>query len=212
MTGTDGHEFPVGDQKFAELPAESAGENGKSELSTLLAAVRAGADGAVARVVGYTYCELHALAQSRVRRSPQNILLNTTGLVHECYLRLVAVGNLKPADRGQFMAYASRVMRSIIVDAVRSRGASRRGGDQEMVPLLTDLPDSRAGDARQILAVSDALDSLRAMDERLVTIVELRYFSGLDNTEIADALQISERTVRREWEKARALLHHELRG
>jgi RNA polymerase sigma factor (TIGR02999 family) len=165
----------------------------------------------VARVVAYTYRELHALAHSRVRRSPQNTLLDTTGLVHECYLRLVAVGNLQTADRGQFMAYAARVMRSIIVDAVRSRDASRHGGDQERVPLLTDVPDSRAGDAQQILAVSDALDSLRAMDERLVTIVELRYFAGLDNTEIADVLQISERTVRREWKKARALLHHELK-
>ena len=212
MTGTDGHESPVGDQKFAEHPAEAVGESGKSELATLLAAVRAGADGAVARVVGYTYRELHALAQSRVRRSPQNTLLDTTGLLHECYLRLVAVGNLQATDRGQFMAYASRVMRSIIVDAVRSRGASRRGGDLERVPLLTDLPDARAVDARQILAVNDALDAVRAMDERLVTIVELRYFSGLDNTEIADALQISERTVRREWEKARALLHHELKN
>lgn len=210
MTGTDGHESPPEATRLDALPATALAECAGNDLSTLLAAVRAGDTGAVARVVAYAYRELHALAQSRVRRAPHNTLLDTTGLLHECYLRLVAVGNLKATDRGQFMAYASRVMRSIIVDAVRSRGANRRGGDRERVPLLTDLPDARAGDARQILDLSDALDAVRAMDERLVTIVELRYFAGLDNTEIADVLQISERTVRREWEKARALLHHEL--
>ena len=105
------------------------------------------------------------------------------------------------------MAYASRVMRSIIVDTLRLQAARRRGGDRDIVPISTELPDPQAEASRQILQVSEALDALRAVDERLVAIVEMRYFAGLGNQEIADILQINERTVRREWDKARALLH-----
>ena len=101
-------------------------------------------------------------------------------------------------------------MRSIIVDTVRQGAAQRRGGDRDRVTLATNIPDQGRDDARQLEAISDALDELRTRDERLVTIVEMRYFVGLENAEIASTLGISERTVRREWEKARAFLHREL--
>lgn len=182
------------------------------KLTQLLAAVRAGEAGAVEEVVSFAYRELHALAQSRLRRAPRNALLDTTGLLHECYLRLIEVGDLRATDRRQFMAYASRVMRSIIVDTLRLQAARRRGGDHDIVPIDTELPDPQAEASKQILQVSEALDALRAVDERLVTIVEMRYFAGLGNQEIADILQINERTVRREWDKARALLYQEMRA
>ena len=194
-------------QDVIERPSEDAsepachsdaagGEEGAAvELTGLLAAIRGGDGSAIERVVAIAYRELHALASARLRRSPHSTLLDTTGLLHECYLRLMQIGSLQPQDRGQFMAYASQVMRSIIVDAIRARASQRRGGGLDRVTLVSGLADSGGAAEAEVLRVSEALDALREMDERLVTIVELRYYGGLSNDEVADVLDISERTV-----------------
>jgi RNA polymerase sigma factor (TIGR02999 family) len=160
--------------------------------------------------VAAAYDELALLARARLARAGPVTLLDTTALVHECYLRLLKVGDLQPSDRAHFFGYAGRVMRSIIVDAVRQRSADRRGGAAVHVTLATDQPQADDPAIEELLAIDAALSRLAAFDPRLVQVVELRYFVGLSNQEIAAALDVDERTVRRDWDKARALLHAEL--
>ncbi len=133
-------------------------------------------------------------------------LLDTTSLVHESYLKLVGNAALAVEDRHHFFAYASRVMRSVIVDFARARLAERRGGDADHVVLDTGLSDKLAAPENDVLRVHEALEVLAEADERLAQVVEMRYFGGMTEVEIAEALGLSERTVRRSWEKARLLL------
>jgi RNA polymerase sigma factor (TIGR02999 family) len=152
------------------------------------------------------YQELHQLAHSRLRKNEPITLLDTTSLVHETYLRVVRAGRLDIADRKRFLGYAAHVMRSIVVDFVRQRRAERRGGDQGRITLDTDRVDSLRSPEDEIIRVSDALDELGQLDERLVKVVEMRYFAGFTDEDIAAALEVNERTVRRDWQKARLLL------
>jgi len=133
-------------------------------------------------------------------------LLDTTSLVHETYLRMVGAQALPAEDRRHFLTYATRVMRSVIVDFARARNAERRGGDAEHVVLDTELLDKVAAPENDVLRVHEALDVLAQADARLAQVVEMRYFGGLSEAEIAEVLDVSERTVRRDWEKARLLL------
>jgi len=151
------------------------------------------------------YQDLRQIAHQRLRRSQKVTLLDTTALVHESYLRLLKARHIELAGESQFLAFAARVMRSIIVDFVRSNRAERRGGDEQRVTLNTEIAESRTA-ADEILRVNDALDELAKVDGRLVKVVEMRYFGGLEEREIAGVLGVSDRTVRRDWEKARLLL------
>ncbi len=167
---------------------EEAGPGGAPELFTEL------------------YPELRQLAHSRLRRNEPITLLDTTSLVHEAYLRVRRAGRLDLTDRSHFRAYVAHVMRSIVVDLVRQRRAERRGGDQERVTFDTGALVPHRAEEDQIIRVSDALEELAAIDERLVKVVEMRYFGGMSELEIAQDLGVTERTVRRDWEKARILL------
>ena len=155
-----------------------------------------------------TYRELRQLARARLRGGGRNTVLDTTALVHETYLKLGAGGSLQFQSQAQFMAYAGKVMRSVIVDLVRQRRSERRGGD---VPHLTltgeviDLIGAAAGE-EQILQVHEALQAMARLDERMTRVVELRYFGGLTDAEVAAALGVSERTVRHDWSHARVFL------
>jgi RNA polymerase sigma factor (TIGR02999 family) len=151
------------------------------------------------------YNDLRRLAHARLQRNESITLLDTTSLVHESFLRVFNSGRLEVSDRPRFMAYAAQVMRSIIVDFVRQRHADRRGGDNRHIPLDSAAESVASGEA-EILRISEALDELARMDERLAKIVEMRYFGGFTEEEIALALSINERTVRRDWQKARLLL------
>jgi RNA polymerase sigma factor (TIGR02999 family) len=181
------------------------------ELTELLDAARNGQPGAVDQVIALTYRELRELAHQRLRRSPRSTLLETGALVNECYMRLVKVGELNATDRTHFLGYAARVMRSIVVDFARQRLAQRRGGDAPHITAGTDIPDPAAASEEEIVRVDDALQELARLDARLVQVVELKYFGGLNSEEIAAALGIAERSVRRDWQKARVLLHEELK-
>jgi RNA polymerase sigma factor (TIGR02999 family) len=176
------------------------------ELTRLLQAVKDGDSGAMDRVFELTYHELHQLAHRRLHASPKGDELNTTSLVHECYLRLVQLGRLETHDRTHFLAYASRVMRSIVIDSVRKRLAARRGGGEMHVTLATDIPDATTFGERELLRVDEMLQELEKLDSRLVQVVEMRYFAGLTEEEIGAALGVTARTIRRDWEKARLLL------
>lgn len=152
------------------------------------------------------YQELRRLARSRLAGGGRHTLLDTSALVHEAFMRMQRDGLVALKDREHFLAYAATTMRSVVIDFVRRRQAARRGGEAEHVTL-----DTRAGEMLgtrddEILEVHEALQLLAQVDERLVRVVEMRYFAGLTDAEIAAALGVTDRTVRRDWERARLLL------
>lgn len=175
-------------------------------ITELIERANQGDQDALKRLFSELYSELHEMARSRVRRHAPITVLDTTALLHESYLRLVKVGALSVSNRAHFLAYAARVMRSIIVDFARQRLAKRRGGGAVELPLDTEAGDQASSPEADVVRVHDALEQLAAADERLVRLVEMRYFGGLTEGEIAQALGVSERTVQRDWEKARLLL------
>ena len=157
------------------------------------------------------YGELRRLARSRLASGGRPTLLDTSALVHEAYLRMQQSGAHGLQDREHFLAYAAATMRAIVIDFVRRRSAERRGGGAEHITLDTQAAEALGGTDEEILAVHDALLTLADVDTRLVQVVEMRYFAGLTDAEIAAALQVSDRTVRRDWERARLLLAEMLR-
>lgn len=152
------------------------------------------------------YSELRKLARSRLRDGGRNTILETTALVHESYLRFVTVGKLRIADRRAFFEYASKIMRSVVIDTVRERQAARRGGDLTELTLDTQASAELPSDEAEILHVHEALLALEQAEPRLAQVVEMRYFGGYSEAEIAEVLGVTERTVRRDWDKARLLL------
>lgn len=177
-----------------------------NEITTLLRAASAGDPQAADQVVALLYGELQRLARSRLRRSGELTLLDTSALVHESYLRIQAAGEPEFADRKHYLAYAAKVMRTIVIDMVRARQADRHGNAALQVTLNTEVGDSTAVQEDEMLRVHDALDELHGVDERLAQVVEMRYFAGLTEAQIADCLGVTERTVQRDWQKARLFL------
>ena len=180
--------------------------NTKVRIAALLAAVRRAEPGAVDELFDLLYPDLRQLAHSRLRRSGRFTLLDTTALVHESFLRFFKAGSLEAGDKGQFMAYAARVMRSVVIDFVRRRGADRRGGDAVHVELDEGVAVPMDAGELEVVRVNEALEELGEIDERLVRVVEMRYFAGMTEEEVAEALQLSRRSVARDWEKARLFL------
>jgi RNA polymerase sigma factor (TIGR02999 family) len=181
------------------------------DIEVLLEGARRGDQQAVDQLFTMLHAEFRQIAHARLRKSTPLTLVETTVLVNESYLRMVQTGKLAVNDRVHFLAYAARVMRSIIVDLVRERMAQRRGCGQGEITLNTDVAEALPSAEAEILAVNEALESLASVDPRLVEVVELRYFAGFTEPEIAAALEVSERTVRRLWEKAKVLLSATLR-
>jgi RNA polymerase sigma factor (TIGR02999 family) len=177
-----------------------------TELTTWLAAARQGDIQAAGHVFSLLYDDLRRLASSRLRQHQNLTSLNTTALVHESYLKLVGIASLPVDDRNHFFAYAATVMRSVIVDFARSRLAQSRGGGAEHLVLDTALSNQLCAPETDVLRVHEALEVLAQADKVLAQVVEMRYFGGLTDPEIAAVLGISERTVRRNWDKARMLL------
>jgi RNA polymerase sigma factor (TIGR02999 family) len=175
-------------------------------LTALLARVAAGDAGALQTLFETTYADLRTVARARLRPHRSGTPLDTCALVHETFMRLANTRGLRVEQRAQFFCYASRVMRSVIVDTLREQRAQRRGGDHAHEALPTQLPAFHDGSDREVLRVHEALDGLAQYDQRLVDVVQMRYFAGMTEQEIALALNINERTVRRDWEKARLLL------
>jgi RNA polymerase sigma factor (TIGR02999 family) len=180
------------------------------DLTDLIHRAAAGDAEAADRLFAATYDDLRKLARARLFAGGRNTVLDTASLVHESYLRFAAAGRLRIEDRVHFLRWAGRVMRSVIVDFARRRKAERRGGDAARVPLTTSIPDRPQEGADEILRVHEALEAIAALDARMAQVVELRYFAGLTEPEIAQVLGITDRTVRRDWEKARLLLREAL--
>ena len=151
------------------------------------------------------YPELKKIAHARLSRSGRSGSMQTTALVHDSYMKLATGPDRQFATRLQFLAYASRTLRSIVIDTIREERALRRGGDLDLVTLDTAAQEG-LGAAVDVEAVNAAMDDLATLDPALARLVEMRFFGGMTAAEIAEALGISVRTVQREWNKARALL------
>ncbi len=176
-----------------------------AEITQWLDAAHGGDKDAMGRVLSTLYQELHTMARRQLA-GQQGQTLDATALVHEAYLKLIGRREAHFEDRAHFFAYAASAMRSVVVDYARQRLAQKRGGDLHRV---TELPEEVEGALRldeDTLGLDTALTRLAAVDERLARVVELRYFAGLSELEIAALLKRSERSIRRDWQKARLFL------
>ena len=181
----------------------------QGEITEQLLAIRAGDREALNQLMPLVYERLRAMAHARLAGRDPGASLETTGLVHEAYLRLVDQSRAEWRDRSHFFAVAATAMRQIVVDRARRRGAAKRGG--AVRPDLLDENDAgAAARTEEILAVDEALTQLRALNERLVKMVELRFFAGLSIADTAEVLGIDPRTINRDWRMARALLFRAL--
>ena len=176
-----------------------------ADITELLDAARDGNRGALDQVLATLYQELHSMARRQLA-GQHGHTLDATALVHEAYLKLIGRNTAQFDDRAHFFAYAASAMRSVVVDYARQRLAQKRGGDLHRV---TELPEEIEGGLRldeETLGLDTALTRLANVDERLAHVVELRYFAGLSELEIATLLKRSERSIRRDWQKARVFL------
>lgn len=175
------------------------------DLAGLVDAWSAGDTEALDRLIDLVYNDLRAIAHRQLSGERDDHTLNTTALVHEAYLQLAGHTAPRWQGRARFFALLSRVMRHVLVDYARTRGAAKRGGGRVRVPLRDDSAVSDQ-ELVELLAMDEALTRLAEKDERLARVVECRFFGGLTDAEIGEALDISERTVNRDWRRARAYL------
>ena len=180
-----------------------------NEITTLLKAWGSGEQAALDRLAELVYGELRVMARRHMRNERPDNSLQTTALVHEVYIRLVDTAKIEWHERAQFFAMAAQMMRRILVDAARARRSQKRGGAAAKVNLEETAVLS-PGQDRSILALDEALAAFSQVAPRQAKVVELRYFGGLTEEEIVAALSISPRTVRRDWELAKAWLLREL--
>ena len=178
-------------------------------ITALLASAEQGDRAAADALFSALYAELHRMARRELSKRGSGITLGATTLLHDAYLDMAQREGASFPDRNRFMGYASRVMRGIIIDYVRSRQAQKRGGQFDMTSICTDVAD-KIPDTVDLGRLSDALDELAAVEPRLSRIVDLKFFCGFSFVEIGRMLDLSERTVQRDWEKARIYLHNVL--
>lgn len=180
-----------------------------SSITALLASAELGDRAAADALFTALYTELHRMARRELAKRGSGVTLGATTLLHDAYLDIARREGATFPDRNRFMGYASRVMRGIIIDYVRSRQAQKRGGQYDMTAIRTDVAE-QIPDAMDLSKLSDALDELAKVEPRLSRIVDLKFFCGFSFAEIGTMLELSERTVQRDWEKARIYLHNVL--
>ena len=176
------------------------------KVSALIVSAESGDPQAAAALFAALYSELHRMAQRQLARCGSDLTLGTTTLLHEAYLDMAGRESAVFPDRGRFMAYASRVMRTLIIDYVRNRKASKRGGGLVFTTLGGEVADP-AAEVAELERVAEAVDALAKLDPLLAQVVDLKFFCGFSFAEIAAIRGLSERTVQRHWEKARLYLH-----
>ena len=196
---------------IGERSGEGPGEKAlpavrRGEITELLVRVNGGDKAARDALFALAYGELKKLAHVRLYQGGRSDVLDTTVLVHEAYIRFIQSGELRSEDRRSFFAFASRVMRNVIVDTARARLAQRRGGGAAELTLSTQLLDHLSSGEEAILDLHEALLVLEQAAPRLAQLVEMRYYGGYSEAEIAETLGVTERTVQRDWNKARLLL------
>lgn len=183
--------------------------NRQTEVTDLLSTLRGGNRTAIDRLFPVIYDELHQMAHRILLRERSDHTLSTTALVHEAYFKLVDQRHVEWQDRAHFCAIAAQAMRRILVDYARRRNAKKRGGANHRISLDENMiaVDQQAG---VLISLDDALNRLSSLNARLAQVVDLRFFGGLTEEEMAEVLSVSARTVRRDWVKARAWLYKEL--
>lgn len=182
---------------------------GKEDLTQLLGRVREGEEGALDELMPHVYQELRSIARRQLSGQRNNCTLNTTALVHEAFLKLAASQLPDWNDRCHFYAVAATAMRQIVVDHARRHGSKKRGGNWQRVEFQVE--NLRVEEqAELVMDLDRALSKLSQLNQRLTRVVECRFFAGMSEVETAAALGITDRTVRRDWIKARAYLHREL--
>lgn len=179
------------------------------EITRLLGGFRKGEPETEARLMELTYRELRKIAAGHIRRERTGISLQTTDLVHDAYLRLVDQAGTPLRDRGHFFQIAAHVMRQILIDRARKRHAGKRGGGVPEISLDRALNIAEANSS-DLLVLEEALTRLEKVDARQCQVVEMRFFAGMSEDEIAEVLGVSARTINREWRMARAWLYKEL--
>jgi RNA polymerase sigma factor (TIGR02999 family) len=192
-------------------PGAAGADPGDGEISRWIAAARQGDAEASERLFRAVYSDLRRIARHHLGLGSPGATVSTSVLVHETYLRLARPGNLDLNDRTHFFSVASRAMRQILVDHARRRAAEKRGGGA----FALELDEERHGAPDrtvELLALDRALAKLERFDPRLAKVVEWRFFAGLTLEQIADSLGLAERTVKRDWRKARAFLYREIGG
>ena len=175
------------------------------DITRLLGDWSNGDQAALDELIPLVYDELRRLAARYMRRESQGHTLQTSALINEAYLRLIDQKNVQLQNRAHFFGFASQLMRHILVDHARSRSRIKRGGGVQMVSLAEQAVISN--DVAEVIALDDALKNLAEMDPRKAQIVEMKFFGGLTNEEVAEVLKVTSRTVEREWRKAKAWLH-----
>ncbi len=182
-----------------------------SDPVELFAQWRSGSRAALDELFPLVYNDLRDRARRYLRHQPVGHTLTTTALVHETYLKLIGVERIPAKDRSHFMALAARAMRHVLIDHARAAQTAKRGGKEGLPALqLEDPPALTDTGAEELLALHDALERLAVVSERLSRTVELRYFGGLTNEEIAEALGVATSTVKLDWQKAKAWLYRSL--
>jgi len=177
-----------------------------ADITALLKSAELGERGAADALFAALYQELHRMARRELAKRGAGVTLGATTLLHDAYLNISGREGTSFPDRNRFMGYASRVMRGIIIDYARARQAQKRGGEFEITSIRTDVP-AASSNAAELSRMSDALDELAKLDERLARVVDLKFFCGFSFVDIAAMFGVSERTVQRDWEKARIYLH-----
>lgn len=178
-------------------------------VTQLLLDARAGDEGAFERLWPLVYDELRRLAHAQLRRERPGHTLITTGLVHEAYLKLASFEEGAWRSRAHFFAFCSKAMRRILIDQARRRDAVKRGGDRIRVPLTPEIRGEK-DDTADLLELLEALEGLEKRHPRMARIVECRFFGGMSVSETAQVLEVSVRTVERDWTRARAYLYEAL--
>ena len=178
-------------------------------ITTLLASAERGDRAAADAVFAALYDELHRMAKRELARRGGGVTLGATTLLHDAYLSISQREGTSFPDRNRYMGYASRVMRGLIIDYARNRQAQKRGGMFEITSISTDVADPMS-DADELSRISDALDELATVEPRLVRVVDMKFFCGFSFVEIAEMMSVSERTIQRDWEKARIFLYQRL--
>lgn len=191
------------------MPADQPDNPEPGEVTRLLRAYAEGDRGAFDRLVPLVYGELRRIARRHMRGGARGHTLDTTGLVHEAYLKLAGAHELRLEDRGHLLAVAARAMRQILISRARARSAAKRGRGERAVPV-DEVEAAVEARADWLLDLDRALERLGELDERLVGIVECRFFCGATEGETAEALGIPLRTVQRGWTRARAWLRVEI--
>ena len=179
------------------------------DLTTLINAALSGDTEAAAAAYAHTYPELCRLARIRLNPNARGNTLDTGAVVHEAFLRFSSLGDLAVDDRAHFFRYASRVMRSVIVDLARQRAAVRHGGDRQRVEFDEQMQGDEPID---IVELHQALEQLAIHDAQMASLVEMKYFAGMNEIDIAQALGVTDRTVRRIWTRARVWLKAQMGG